>query len=202
VDLGGGCLDRSGALLGPAHDHRAFDRSDDEGSEPAAAFLSQAVPQEEGREGLLPPGEDGSGGTGQLGCVVVGLDGHRHDRTAGPEAAVHEPVAPQHDECVDGLHRIIRLHGGIDQARDEVPRQRHRFVDELRPPAGEVVIHRAPRGSAVRQHPVDAGRARPVLTQQSSSTEDHPVTAFTPARAHPHTTFPMTVQPTKRATCK
>lgn len=35
------------------------------------------------------------------------------------------------------------------------------------------------------EHPVDAGRARAVLTQQSGSTQDHPVTAVTPARAHP-----------------
>ncbi|MFJ9041860.1 hypothetical protein ACIRF8_35515 [Streptomyces sp. NPDC102406] len=31
----------------------------------------------------------------------------------------------------------------------------------------------------MREDPVDAGRARPVLTQQGSGTENHPVTAFT-----------------------
>lgn len=41
VDLGGDRLHRGGALLGPAQDHRAFLRGDDEGGKPAAAVLGQ-----------------------------------------------------------------------------------------------------------------------------------------------------------------
>lgn len=163
-----------------------------------AAFLGQAVLDEEGCERLLPAGEDRGGQAGELGCVVVGLDGHRHDRTAGPETTADEPVAPQHEERIDGVHRIVRLHGGIDQARDEVPRQCHRLADELHPPAGKVVIDRASGSSAVGEHPVDTRGARPVFTQQHSGAEDHLVTAVTPARAHPLPRFPMPMRPAPR----
>ncbi len=190
MDLGGGRVQRRGAPLGPAHDHRALGRGDDEGAQPATAFLAQSVPDEQGGERLLPASEDGGGGPGGTGCLVVGLHGHRDDRTARPEVAAHQLLTPQREERVHGRDRVVRLRGGVDQPRDEVPGVRHRLVDELRPPTGKVVVHRAPGSAAVREHLVDTRPARAVLAQQGRGTENHPLPTATLARTHPPTTFP------------
>ncbi|MET9472423.1 hypothetical protein [Streptomyces sp. NPDC002922] len=45
MDFDGGRLHRGGALLDPAHDHRAFERRDDESGHPLAPLLGQALPE-------------------------------------------------------------------------------------------------------------------------------------------------------------
>lgn len=87
VDLGGGCLDRGGARLGPAHDHRAFDRGDDTSC----------------RRAKLAVAERASGGASLLVCTATATIGQpalkplslrRHAASAGSSAGTCSPPGP------------------------------------------------------------------------------------------------------------
>ena len=184
MNLGASRFQRVDPLLGPAHDHRALDRGDDETGQPPGPLRRQPVVDEHGPERVAPAGEDRGRGTDQLRGVVVGLHRYRHDRATGAELAADQAVAPQREEGVDGLQRVVGLGGGLDQAGDEGAGERHRLLDQLRASAGKVVVDRAARGPAVREDAVDTRRGRPVLAQQRRGAEHHALAALTPARTH------------------
>ena len=167
-------VERLGVAPGAGHDERALDRGDHEHRQLAGARGADALGREALGEQRLPARECRGRALVQVGVGVAGLDGDRDDRAAGAEVGAEELLAV----VVRSASRAARARrpGSLDPAlRCSSPAKSVASRSSCSPPAGEVVVDRAARRSAVGEHVVDARRARALLANEQGGRDDHPV---------------------------